>query len=80
MKNFLALTRRELGVYFVSPMAYIILTVMLLLAGWLFVTSIAFFASNQLAVDYSPTLAAIMVIVVVVVGTFMWSVMGICGG
>ena len=26
MKNFLALTRRELGVYFVSPMAYIILT------------------------------------------------------
>ncbi len=64
MKNFLALTRRELGVYFVSPMAYIILTVMLLLAGWLFVTSISFFATNQLALDYSPTLAAIMVIVV----------------
>jgi ABC-2 type transport system permease protein len=64
VKNFLALTRRELGVYFVSPMAYIILTVMLLLAGWLFVTSISFFATNQLALDYSPTLAAIMVIVV----------------
>ena len=64
MKNFLALTRRELGVYFVSPMAYIILTVMLLLAGWLFCTSISFFATNRLALDYSPTLVSIMVIVV----------------
>jgi len=37
MRNFLALTRRELGVYFVSPMAYIILTAMLVLSGQMFV-------------------------------------------
>ena len=36
MRNFLALTRRELGVYFVSPMAYIILTAMLVLSGQMF--------------------------------------------
>ena len=64
MKNFLALTRRELGVYFVSPMAYIILTVLLLIAGAIFVSSIGYFAANQLAVDYAPTLFCIMVIIV----------------
>jgi ABC-2 type transport system permease protein len=64
VKNFLALTRRELGVYFVSPMAYIILTALLLIAGWIFVSSIAYFAVNQLAVDYAPTLFAVYLIVV----------------
>lgn len=64
MKNFVALTRRELGVYFVSPMAYIILTALLLIGGWVFVSSIAYFASNQLAVDYAPTIFCVMLIVV----------------
>jgi ABC-2 type transport system permease protein len=64
MKHFLALTRRELGVYFVSPMAYIILTALLFSAGWIFVSSIAFFAASRLPVDYSPTLMSLMVIVV----------------
>jgi ABC-2 type transport system permease protein len=64
VKNFLALTRRELGVYFVSPMAYIILTALLFIAGWIFVSSIGFFALNRLPVDYSPTIMAVMVIVV----------------
>jgi ABC-2 type transport system permease protein len=64
VKTFLALSRRELGVYFVSPMAYIILTVLLLIAGWIFISSIAYFATNQLAVDYAPTLFSVMLIVV----------------
>lgn len=36
LRNVWFLTRRELGVYFVSPMAYIILTGLLLIFGWMF--------------------------------------------
>jgi hypothetical protein len=62
MRNFLALTRRELGVYFVSPMAYIILTALLFVSGWVFTGSMADFASNQLPVDYRPTLYWLVVV------------------
>jgi ABC-2 type transport system permease protein len=64
MRNFLALTRRELGVYFVSPMAYIILTALLFISGRVFVGSMAGFASNQLPVDYRETLYWLVVVVV----------------
>jgi ABC-2 type transport system permease protein len=64
MKNYLALTRRELGVYFVSPMAYIILTALLFVSALVFVSSMGILAANRLPVDYSPTLLAVMVIVV----------------
>jgi ABC-2 type transport system permease protein len=64
MKNFLALTRRELGVYFVSPMAYIILTALLFVSALVFVSSMGILAANRLPVDYSPTLLAVMIIVV----------------
>lgn len=37
MSKIVALTRRELGVYFVSPMAYIILTATLFITGYAFV-------------------------------------------
>src|SRR5581483_2185563 len=57
MRTFLALTRRELGVYFVSPMAYIILTGLLLLSGWVFFLSMGNAAANQLPADFSPTLS-----------------------
>lgn len=36
LRNVWFLTRRELGVYFVSPMAYIIMTGLLLIFGWMF--------------------------------------------
>jgi ABC-2 type transport system permease protein len=36
MRNVSALTRRELGAYFLSPTAYIVLTVFVLLTGWIF--------------------------------------------
>ncbi|HZE98522.1 MAG TPA: ABC transporter permease [Planctomycetota bacterium] len=64
MKNFLALTRRELGVYFVSPMAYIILTALLAIAGWAFWSTMANAAEARLPVDFSGTLAMVVYIVV----------------
>lgn len=64
MRNFLALTRRELGVYFVSPMAYIILTALLFIIGRVFVSSMEGLASNSLPVDYRMTLQWLMVLVV----------------
>jgi gliding motility-associated transport system permease protein len=64
MKNFVALTRRELGVYFVSPMAYIILTALLLLSGRMFVGSMANSAANQLPVDYRETLQFLVIVIV----------------
>jgi len=64
MRNFLALTRRELGVYFVSPMAYIILTALLGLSGVVFVGTMKEFAENQLPVNYQPTIYWLMIMVV----------------
>lgn len=64
MRHFFALTRRELGVYFISPMAYIILTVMLFLSGLVFMSTMNYCASNQLPVDYMPTLYWLAVMVV----------------
>lgn len=65
MKAFLALTRRELGVYFVSPMAYIILTALLTLAGAVFYTTMKGAAESALPVDFSGTLAFLSYIIVI---------------
>lgn len=64
MKSYLALTRRELGVYFVSPMAYIILTSLLAIAGWAFYSTMSFAAENRIPIDFSGTMAMIVYIVV----------------
>lgn len=64
MKTFLALTRRELGVYFVSPMAYIILTVFLYLSGLVFVGTMKEFAESQLPVSFQPTLQWLVMLIV----------------
>ncbi len=63
MSNFLALARRELGVYFVSPMAYIILTALLVVAGLVFVFSVSAAAAERLPADYAPTLQWTCVVV-----------------
>ena len=68
MRNFLALARRELGVYFVSPTAYVILTAMLALAGYVFVESMAQAAAARLPVDFSMTLSSVSFIVVISAG------------
>ena len=36
MRNVLTITRKELRSYFVSPIAYVVLTGFLLLGGWFF--------------------------------------------
>ena len=64
MKSFLALTRRELGVYFVSPMAYIILFFILVLSGQFFVRSMVATAAAQAPVDYRYTLMVQVFLVV----------------
>jgi ABC-2 type transport system permease protein len=46
--NLVALTRRELGVYFISPMAYIILTAMLFLSGLIFYRTMDQYADARL--------------------------------
>lgn len=68
MRNFLALARRELGVYFVSPTAYVILTAMLLLSGFVFIKSMELAAANRLPVDFSTTLSSVSFIIVVSAG------------
>ena len=63
MSRFAALVRRELGVYFVSPTAYIILTSLLFISGWVFVSSVESFVAGRAPGDYQPTLLFIELIV-----------------
>lgn len=63
MTNFLALARRELGVYFVSPMAYIILTALLVISGLVFLVSVEGAAANRVPADFSPTLQGTCIVV-----------------
>lgn len=63
MTGFLALIRRELGVYFVSPLAYIILTALLFMAGVGFVGSVQACVENHAPGDYQGTLLFIEVVV-----------------
>ncbi|MBI2932464.1 MAG: ABC transporter permease [Planctomycetes bacterium] len=50
--NYAALVRRELSVYFISPMAYIILTAFLFLSGGLFCKLMFDFADARMPVEY----------------------------
>ncbi len=56
MSTFLALARRELGVYFVSPMAYIILTALLLISALVFGGSVESFSRERLPFSFEGTL------------------------
>jgi gliding motility-associated transport system permease protein len=56
MSRFVALIRRELGVYFVSPMAYVILLALLFIAGWAFVSSVRGAVADRAPGDYQITL------------------------
>jgi ABC-2 type transport system permease protein len=64
MRNFTPLVRRELGVYFVSPMAYVILTALLFVVGGTFVASLEGFVAARLPVDYRMTLQTLVLMVV----------------
>lgn len=66
MGNLVALARRELGVYFVSPMAYVILTVLLLVSGWWFYSDVESYAQNRIPISYTNTLFIIVWLVILV--------------
>lgn len=59
MRTWRALIGRELGVYFVSPMAYLILTAFLFLSGYVFCASVAGCVAERLPARYIDTLSAI---------------------
>ena len=63
MSRFAALVRRELGLYFVSPTAYIILTALLFITGYIFVGSVESFVAGRAPGDYQPTLLFIEIVV-----------------
>ena len=44
MKNFYAILKRELYVYFSSPIAYVVVTIFLVLSGYLFYSAFAYFS------------------------------------
>jgi ABC-2 type transport system permease protein len=49
MKGMLAIYRRELGNYFVSPVAYIVVGLFLLITGYLFYSILSFLMQQQIA-------------------------------
>lgn len=69
MRSLAALVRRELGVYFVSPIAYIILTALLFLAGLGFVGSVRTAVASRSPGDYQGTLLFIEIVVVLTSAT-----------
>jgi len=44
MRNFIAVVKRELYIYFSSPIAYVVLTIFLLLCGYFFYSAFAYFS------------------------------------
>lgn len=66
------IAKRELGAYFNSPIAYIFLTVFLLLTGWLFYTS--FFVMGQASMrSFFSLLPWVFLILVPAITMRMWS-------
>ena len=55
MRNALAITRRELKGYFDSPIAYIVLVVFLLVAGWMFFSALFLVGRADLRGFFSPS-------------------------
>lgn len=64
MRTLLALTRRELEVYFVSPLAYIILTLILFFSGLGFYASVKTTVAAHVPGDYGGTLLLLEGVVV----------------
>lgn len=62
MSNFAALLRRELGVYFVSPLAYIVLTVFLLITGYVYQGWMDYFAGARLPFSFQPVFSFISIL------------------
>ena len=58
MRNILTLTRREFGAYFVSPMAYVVLTCVLFLLGFFFNLMVQAYSQYALQYAGNPMIAS----------------------
>ncbi|MGB8951738.1 MAG: ABC transporter permease [Candidatus Aminicenantales bacterium] len=54
MKNIWAVTKKELGAYFTSPIAYVVITVFLVLVGFFFYSLIWWFNSQSMQMSQNP--------------------------
>jgi ABC-2 type transport system permease protein len=61
MKNFYAILKRELYVYFASPIAYVVLTIFLVLSGYLFYSAFAYFSMISMQAMRMPGMGGINV-------------------
>lgn len=66
MVKLYALVRRELSVYFVSPLAYVILTMMLLVTGFWFYFVLEGMNKGRVAFTFEPTLNLLVWIVILI--------------
>lgn len=62
MGNFLALTRREMGAYFASAMAYVILTSLLVVFGYFFLSLLGWAIANEMPVRFEQSLSSFLFI------------------
>jgi ABC-2 type transport system permease protein len=65
VRGFLALTRRELGAFFVSPVAYIVLTAILLITGAVFASLVKTMVEASVPFDFSGSLAVVIWLLVI---------------
>ncbi len=72
MKSIFSIFKRELKSYFISPIAYVILTVFLVLTGWFFYTSLSWFMqySLQMMANYRGQAPPMNVNMVMIRGLF----------
>ncbi|MBU1275218.1 MAG: ABC transporter permease, partial [Proteobacteria bacterium] len=54
MRAFLAIYRREMGAYFHSPVAYVVLVAFLVLTGYFFYAGVSFYTLASLQVMQNP--------------------------
>ncbi len=70
MRSFYAILKRELYVYFSSPIAYVVVTIFLLLSGWFFYSAFAYFSMISVQAMRMPGAGGINVTDMVLHPTF----------
>ncbi len=58
MRNTLAIYKKEMRLYFHSPIAYVVLAIFLILMGWLFYSNMAFFSQISVRAVQNPRLSS----------------------
>ncbi len=61
MRNFYAILKRELYVYFSSPIAYVVITIFLILSGYFFYSAFAYFSMISMQAMSMPSAAGLNV-------------------